>query len=82
MSEPNRLSELTQRQEAILDFIAEQILGSMCPPTLREIGKQFKIETPNGVRCHLKVLEKKGYITTTYSQSRSIRLTEAAMELY
>jgi repressor LexA len=82
MSDPKPLGELTKRQGEILDFIADEIIGSMCPPTVREIGKRFGIKCPTGVTCHLKPLTKKGYITIVKAQSRGIRLTEAAMELY
>jgi repressor LexA len=76
------LQPLTERQEAILDFIAGEIFGNLCPPTVREIGERFGIRSPNGVVCHLRAIEKKGFITVVGTQSRCIRLTDAAMELY
>lgn len=32
------------------------------PATIRGIGERFDIKSPNGVMCHLKALEKKGYV--------------------
>src|SRR5438132_8921874 len=32
------------------------------PPAIRDICEEFGISSPNGVMCHLKALEKKGYI--------------------
>ncbi|HID77167.1 MAG TPA: transcriptional repressor LexA, partial [Planctomycetaceae bacterium] len=43
-------------------------------PTVREIGRQFGIQSPNGVVCHLKALEKKGLIRREPHMSRAIQL--------
>ncbi|HID77315.1 MAG TPA: repressor LexA, partial [Planctomycetaceae bacterium] len=51
---------LTQRQRAIYEFIRQKIRERGYGPTVREIGRQFGIQSPNGVVCHLKALEKKG----------------------
>lgn len=67
------MSELTERQKEIYDYIRERIAGGM-PPTVREIGTQFGIRSPNGVLCHVDVLVKKGYITRDRFVSRGIRL--------
>jgi len=53
---------ITKRQHEILDFIRDKIENRGFPPSIREIGEAFKIASPNGVMCHLKALEKKGYI--------------------
>lgn len=68
--------KLTNRQEAIYNFIREQIVNRGYGPTVREIGTNFGIKSPNGVMCHLKALEKKGLITRESNMSRAIQLTE------
>lgn len=74
--------ELTRRQAAILQFIVESIRDRGWPPTIAEIGQQFKIASTNGVNDHLVALEKKGYIERS-SKARGIRVTEkAAAGLY
>ena len=74
--------ELTRRQAAILHFIVESIRDRGWPPTIAEIGQQFKIASTNGVNDHLVALEKKGYIERS-SKARGIRVTEkAAAGLY
>lgn len=70
--------QLTQRQRSIFDFIREKISGRGYGPTVREIGEEFGISSPNGVMCHLKALEKKGLITREPNMSRAIQLTAAA----
>jgi len=66
---------LTKRQEEIFEFVKKRIVGGL-PPTVREIGTEFGIRSPNGVMCHLKALEKKGLITRDPRTSRSIYLVE------
>lgn len=64
---------LTRRQQEIYDYLVERIMKGL-PPTVREIGSQFGIRSPNGVMCHLKALEKKGLITRDDHLSRAITL--------
>ena len=71
--------QLTSRQQAIYDFIKDMIINRGYGPTVREIGDQFGIRSPNGVMCHLKALEKKGYIFRSPNKSRAIELTSQAL---
>jgi len=72
----NKLQRLTSRQRAIYDFLKDKILNRGYGPTVREIGNEFGIRSPNGVMCHLKALEKKGLITREPHMSRAIQLTD------
>src|SRR5438093_10261387 len=74
------MSELTTRQREVFDFIRGKITGRGYGPTVREIGENFHISSPNGVMCHLKALEKKGLITREPNMSRAIQLTDAYRE--
>jgi len=65
---------LTQRQEEIFEFLKEKILKRGYGPTVREIGTEFGIRSPNGVMCHLKALEKKGLISREAHMARAIQL--------
>ena len=67
---------LTDRQRGIFDFIRDKIRGRGYGPTVREIGEQFGIASPNGVMCHLKALERKGLISRSPKQSRAIELLQ------
>lgn len=73
------LDQLTKRQKQVFEFIRDKIENRGYGPTVREIGDQFKIASPNGVMCHLKALEKKGLITREPNMSRAIQLSEAVM---
>jgi len=65
---------LTQRQYKVYEFIRDKIRGRGYGPTVREIADQFDINSPNGVVCHLKALERKGFITRERNRSRAIQL--------
>ena len=68
------LDRLTKRQRAVYEFIRDKIRNRGYGPTVREIGDQFRISSPNGVVCHLKALEKKGLISREPNMSRAIQL--------
>ncbi len=70
------LVALTDRQREIYEFIREKIQNRGYGPTVREIGTQFDIKSPNGVMCHLKALQKKGLIHREANMSRAIQLLQ------
>lgn len=69
---------LTARQLAVLEFLHAHATYVGYPPTVREIARRFDISSPNGVVCHLKALEQKGYIRRDRKRSRSIVFTTTA----
>ncbi len=69
-------SQLTERQKEIYDFIQDKIESRGYGPTVREIGEEFDIKSPNGVMCHLKALEKKGLIKRKGFSARAIQLLD------
>jgi repressor LexA len=75
--DPTSRPRLTERQREIFEYLREKIVSRGYGPTVREIGQQFGIQSPNGVVCHLKALEKKGLISRESGITRAIQLTEA-----
>jgi SOS-response transcriptional repressor LexA len=69
---------LTPKQEEIFKYIRSRILSGDPAPTVREIGDEFGIRSPNGVMCHLKAIAKKGHIVRDENLSRAIRLPGAS----
>src|SRR3954453_19447230 len=70
------MEALTPRQREIYTFIRSKIQGRGYGPTVREIGVNFHIKSPNGVMCHLKALQKKGLIHREPNMSRAIQLLD------
>ncbi len=67
---------LTDRQQSVYEFIRDKIVNRGYGPTVREIGEQMDIRSPNGVMCHLRALERKGMIKRTANKSRAIELIQ------
>ena len=76
----SEMDTMTKRQRMVYEFIRDKIRNRGYGPTVREIGEQFGIASPNGVMCHLKALEKKGLITREPNMSRAIQLTAQLRE--
>ncbi|HRJ26120.1 MAG TPA: transcriptional repressor LexA [Fimbriimonadaceae bacterium] len=70
---------LTQRQEAILQFVMDYTQKEGYPPSIREIGKHFKIGSLRGVTVHLDALARKGYIERA-NTPRSIKITHPSFQ--
>ncbi|MEN6459623.1 MAG: transcriptional repressor LexA [Thermoguttaceae bacterium] len=72
---------LTKRQQEVYEFIRGKIRNRGYGPTVREIGAEFGIKSPNGVVCHLDALVKKGLITREPNMSRAIQLAAEPIEV-
>jgi repressor LexA len=68
--------KLTARQQQMLDYIEEVVTTTGVPPSIRQIGEALGISSTNGVRSHLKALEKKGYIHRSLRTSRGIAMLD------
>src|SRR2546422_168311 len=62
---------ITERQQAILDFINEYVKDNGFPPSVREIGRHFGVY-PATVQDHIAALERKGYLQKKRFQSRTL----------
>jgi repressor LexA len=70
------MSDLTSRQEQVLNFIEEYQLDHGKSPTIREIKEFLDVSSDNSVLKHLKALEKKGFIEKD-DTPRGIKLLES-----
>jgi repressor LexA len=62
---------LTHKQEAIVDYIKESLRTSGVSPSLREIGRRFKI-TYGTVQSHLAALQNKGFLEEPDGRHRGL----------
>jgi repressor LexA len=68
------MQDLTDRQQAILDFVRERIAADGMPPTLAEIARAFGFRQARAAAKHLLALEAKGHLTLLPGKARGIRL--------
>jgi repressor LexA len=70
---------LTKRQQLILQYILDYVQREGYPPSIREIGRDFKIGSLRGVTVHLDALERKSYITRS-NTPRSIKVIHPSLQ--
>ena len=56
-------TNLTSRQQEVLDFIRNSFEVFSVPPTRAEIASAFGFASPNAAEEHLRALARKGAIT-------------------
>lgn len=65
-------TELTDRQQYIFELLREH--SRLYGPTYRELMAASGISSPNGIACHLRALERKGYVRITPGKARAIEV--------
>jgi repressor LexA len=63
---------ITDRQRAVYDWICQRHAETGVGVGVREIGQALRYSSPGGAYCHLKYLEKRGYITRISGRAYSI----------
>lgn len=66
------MSDLTQRQRAILDYIKATHADRGYPPSVREIGEAVGLLSPSSVHAQLGTLVDKGFLKKDPSRPRAI----------
>ena len=68
------LDNLSQRQQAIYNYIVQEINQKGYPPSVREIGRAVGLKSPASVHNHLKTLEELEFIRRDPSKPRAIEI--------
>ena len=69
-----RGTELTERQQDVLDHIRNHIRTHGMPPSRSELGRTLKLVSKSAIAYHLQALERKGWIQLTPGLDRGIQL--------
>jgi len=69
---------LSERQQNILEFLAEYVEENGYPPSIREIGAAADISSTSVVSYNLERLQERGYISREREVSRGLKLTSMA----
>ena len=70
------MKEITERQQRVLTFIEEYFEKEGLPPTVREVADGLGFKSVNGVREHLRLIEKKGFVELRKGVARGIFLVK------
>ncbi|GGH80998.1 repressor LexA [Pullulanibacillus pueri] len=68
--------KLSKRQQAIIDFIKNEVKLKGYPPSVREIGNAVGLASTSTVHGHLERLEKKGYLRRDPTKPRAIEVID------
>jgi len=69
-----QMEGLTEKQEAVYQYIKVFIESNGWPPSMAEIGQHFAICSSVVKNTYLSALERKGYIQTISGKARAIRI--------
>ena len=67
-------SNITPKQQEILEFIREELHKHNYPPTVREICEAVHLKSTSSVHFHLEAMEKCGLIRRDHTKPRAIEI--------
>ncbi len=68
--------KITSKQQEILQYIKDTILGKGYPPTVREICEAVHLKSTSSVHSHLETLERNGYIRRDPTKPRAMEILD------
>ncbi|WP_077326430.1 transcriptional repressor LexA [Virgibacillus siamensis] len=75
------MNKLSKRQQAILDYIKEQVKEKGYPPSVREIAVAVGLASSSTVHGHLARLESKGFIRRDPTKPRAIEVLDLSEDM-
>ncbi len=75
------MTDLTRKQQQILDFILKWQRMEGAPPTYQEIADQFGFRSLNSVTEHVRLLRQKGFLTSEPGKARALRVISPLAKL-
>jgi repressor LexA len=67
---------LTDIQREVLKYVQDHLTQTHRPPTVREVMRHFKWNSPQSARKHLLALEEKGYLEREDHTARGLKLVD------
>ena len=74
------MSDLSKKQQEILDYVVAQQAVKGYPPSVREICAAVNLRSTSTVHGHLERLERKGFIRRDPTKPRAIEILEKSFE--
>ncbi len=69
-------TDISVRQQEILDYIRDTVADRGYPPSVREIGEAVGLSSPSTVHSHLSTLEASGHLRRDPSKPRAIEILD------
>ena len=68
------MTDLTERQRQVLEFIDAEVRDRGYPPSVREIGEAVGLSSSSTVHAHLAALQDKGFLKRDPTKPRAMEL--------
>ncbi len=68
------MTELTDTQRRVLEFVRSKLQAGASAPTFREITAQFGWKSHRAAACHVEAIRRKGWLVSDPGKNRSLRL--------
>ena len=68
------MTELTDTQRRVFDFVREKLLSGQSAPSLRELCEAFGWSSSRAAACHIEAIIRKGWLAADAGKARSLRL--------
>lgn len=68
------MTDLTERQRQVLEFIDAEVRDRGYPPSVREIGEAIGLSSSSTVHAHLAALQDKGFLKRDPTKPRAMEL--------
>lgn len=72
-------TELTKRQQQIMDYLHKHLQEKGYPPSVREIGQAVGLSSSSSVHSHLEILERKKLIRRDPAKPRALEITKSKL---
>ncbi len=72
------MNPLTQRQQAVIEFIGQTIDDAGVAPTLREIAAHFRFRSVKAAADHVTALRRKGALAGPPRRARALHIVDVA----
>jgi repressor LexA len=69
-------TDISTRQQEILDYIRDMVADRGYPPSVREIGEAVGLSSPSTVHSHLSTLEATGHLRRDPTKPRAIEVLD------
>lgn len=75
------MNNISEKQQAILEYIKKELAKNGVVPTIREIGEAVGLRSTSSVQYNLNALEDAGYITRDAKLKRAIKVVGSAQNV-
>lgn len=70
------MTDLTETQRRVFEFVRDRLVAGQAAPTMREVAAKFRWGSKRAAECHVEAIIKKGWLASEPGKARSLRLVD------